>query len=187
MEGNEEYSYEIKIPKERVAVLIGKKGEIKKEIEQATKSRISVDSREGDVVIKGKDSLGMFSAKEIVLAIGRGFNPEIALLLLKQDYCFELVSLADYTGKSKNKLARLKGRIIGSEGKARRVIETLTETYVSVYGKTVGIIGEVANVSCARKAVEKLMSGSQHSGVYKWLEKKRKNLKMNALESIESK
>ena len=30
----EEYNYEIKIPKERIAVLIGKKGEVKKTIEE---------------------------------------------------------------------------------------------------------------------------------------------------------
>lgn len=173
----EEYSYEIKIPKERVAVLIGKKGEVKKEIEQATNSRINVDSTEGDVAIRGNDSLGMLSAKEIVLAIGRGFNPETAMLLLKQDYCFELMNMADYAGKSKNTMERLKGRIIGSEGKARRTIETLTETNISVYGKTVGIIGEITNVDFARKAIEQLLEGSQHSGVYKWLERKRKRFK----------
>ena len=85
-DGNiEEYSYEIRIPKERVAVLIGKKGEVKKEIEQATKSKMAVDSKEGDIAIRGKDSIGMLVAKDIILAIGRGFNPEIATLLLKQD------------------------------------------------------------------------------------------------------
>lgn len=179
----EEYSYEVKIPKERVAVLIGRKGEIKKEIEDATKSRIFVDSDEGDVMITGKDSLGMFSAKDIITAIGRGFNPETAMLLLKQDYCFELIKLSDYVGKSKNKLERLKGRLIGTEGKTRKVIEMLTETNISIYGKTVGIIGQPENVECARMAVEKLLSGSQHSGVYSWLEKKRKDLKMRGFDA----
>jgi len=36
----EEYSYELKIPKERVAVLIGKEGEVKRSIEDDTKTRI---------------------------------------------------------------------------------------------------------------------------------------------------
>ena len=35
-----EYSYELKIPKDRVAVLIGKKGKIKKDIGEATNSKI---------------------------------------------------------------------------------------------------------------------------------------------------
>ena len=175
----EEYTYEIKIPRERVAVLIGRKGEMKKGLEHATKSKIMVDSKEGDVEIKGKDGLSIMSAKDIVMAIGRGFNPEIAMLLLKPDYGFELISIADYAGKSKNKLERLKGRVIGAEGKSRRTIETLTETKLSVYGKTIGIIGEIENVGIARKAIENLLNGAQHSSVYRWLEKKRKDLKMS--------
>lgn len=177
----EEYSYELKIPKERVAVFIGKKGSVKRELEEATKTRIDVDSTEGDVVIKGADSMGMLVAKDVITAVGRGFNPDVAMLLLKQDYCLELIKIGDYIGKSKKKLERMKGRIIGTEGKSRRVIESLTETYISVYGKTIGIIGEVQNVGYAREAVEKLLSGAQHSGVYTWLEKKRKDLKMSGL------
>jgi len=46
---------------------------------------------EGDVFVKGEDALGLYSTREIIKAIGRGFNPETAKLLLKQDYSFELV------------------------------------------------------------------------------------------------
>ena len=35
----DEYNYELKIPQERVAVLIGKNGETKKEIEKLTESK----------------------------------------------------------------------------------------------------------------------------------------------------
>jgi ribosomal RNA assembly protein len=175
----EEFSYELKIPKERIAVLIGKKGQIKKEIEEATRSKMKVDSQEGDIFIKGKDPLGMFSAREIILAIGRGFNPDLAMYLLKQDYCFDMINIADYAGKTKNKMIRLRGRVIGEEGKSRKNIEQLTETNISVYGKTIGIIGQPQNVSNARKAIESLLSGSKHATVYRWLEKKRKELKMS--------
>ena len=46
-----EYSYELKIPKDRVAVLIGMKGNVKKAIEEETKSKINVDSKEGDIFV----------------------------------------------------------------------------------------------------------------------------------------
>ena len=49
----DEYKYDIKIPKERVAVLIGKKGETKRLIENETATKIEVDSQEGDVTISG--------------------------------------------------------------------------------------------------------------------------------------
>ena len=173
---SQEYSYELKIPKDRVAVLIGKKGEVKKEIESATKTKLNIDSKEGDVLISGKDALNLYTTREIVKAIARGFNPEIAKLLLKPDYAFELISLNDYTGKNKSDEKRIKGRLIGSEGKSRKTVEELSETYICVYGKTVGMIGRVENVSIARKAVESIIRGSPNSKVYRWLESKRKEM-----------
>jgi ribosomal RNA assembly protein len=169
--------YELKIPKERVAVLIGKSGQTKKEIEEATKTSLEIDSAEGDIFIKAKDGLCIYTAKEIITAIGRGFNPEVALLLLKFDYLFEVINITEYTGKSKDDLTRIKGRIIGRDGKTRELIEELAEVYVSVYGKTVAIIGANESVSIAHQAVKMLIEGSTHSTVYSWLEKKRRELK----------
>lgn len=172
----EEYLYELKIPKERVAVLIGKKGQVKKEIESSTKTTIKVDSKEGDIFVSGKDALGLYNAREVIKAIGRGFNPEVAELLLKPDYCFEIVSLADFA-KSKDSETRLKGRVIGSEGRSRKLIEELTESYISVYGKTISIISDPETALIAKQAVESLLRGSTHANVYKWLEKKRREIK----------
>jgi ribosomal RNA assembly protein len=172
----DEFQYELKLPRDRIAVLIGKKGQIKKEIEVETATKITVDSDEGDVFIKGSDALKLYAAREVVNAIGRGFNPDIAQLLMKQDYSFEQLKMDDYT-RSKNSQLRLKGRVIGSEGKARRTIEDLTETNICVYGKTIGIIGRTEYASIARRAVESLLSGSQHANVFRWLEKQRSHLK----------
>ena len=171
-----EFHYEMKIPGERVAILIGKKGETKRQIEQATKTKLEIDSDEGDIIVHGEDALGMFSTKDIISAIGRGFNPEIALLLLKQDYSFEVISLNDYI-KSKSASQRVKGRVIGAEGKARRVIEELTECNLSVYGKTIAILGPIEHVPLARRAIESLLAGSPHANVYHWLEKQRSKMK----------
>jgi ribosomal RNA assembly protein len=170
------YSFDVKIPKERVAVLIGKSGEVKKELESLTDTKIDVDSKEGDVRIFGKDSLKMYSLREVVKAIGRGFNPEIARLLLKQDYSLEIINLLDFV-KNKDHFERIKGRVIGAEGKSRQTIEALTGTFISVYGKTIGIIGDPEGVVSSKKAVESLLQGSPHSNVYRWLEKNKKVLK----------
>jgi ribosomal RNA assembly protein len=71
---------------------------------------------------------------------------------------------------------RLRGRVIGKQGKSRRTIEQLSETYISVYGKTIAIVGDSENVEIARTAVENLLKGASHASVYKWLEKKRKEI-----------
>lgn len=171
----EEFQYDIKIPEERVAVLIGKDGATKKEIEENTKSSLDI-SKEGDVNITGDDGLLLFITKEIVRAIGRGFNPKIALLLLKTDYAIEIIDMKDIAGKSKNTMQRLKGRVIGKGGKAREEIERLTDTNISVYGKTIGIIGEQQQVTMAREAVAKLLEGAMHKTVFQFLEKKKKEI-----------
>ncbi len=82
----QEYSYELKIPKERIAVLIGTKGETKKQLEQATNTRLEIDSENGDVIMYGKDAILLYTTKEIITAISRGFNPQTAMLLLKQEH-----------------------------------------------------------------------------------------------------
>lgn len=174
-----EYMYELKIPKDRVAVLIGTGGNVKKQIEEATKTKLDIKSEEGDVFIKGEDSILLYSAREIIKAISRGFNPDIAMLLLKQEYSLEMVNLREIVDEQH--MMRLKGRVIGADGKARKNIEFLTETYISIYGKTIGIIGETANVAVARRAVETLLAGSNHATVYKWLEKNRRDLKRREL------
>ncbi|MEM4265781.1 MAG: KH domain-containing protein [Candidatus Woesearchaeota archaeon] len=173
----EEFAYELKIPKERVAVLIGKKGEQKRQLEHVTKTKIKVDSEEGDVSITGKDALLLYSCREIIKAIGRGFNPEIAMQLLKQDYGIEFINLSDYASTPKE-LQRLRGRVIGEGGKSRRTIEDLTFTNISVYGKTIGIIGRLEGIPNARRAIEALLSGRKHGTVYKFLERKRKEMRL---------
>ena len=169
------------MPKNRVAVIIGREGSVKKEIEEATKTKLSIDSKEGDIFVSGEDALGLYTAREIIKAIGRGFNPDIARLLLKPDYIFEVVDVSEYAGKSKEAILRLKGRVIGKEGKSRRLIEELTECSISVFGKTISIIGLPEAAASARQAVESLLRGSTHANVYKWLERRRVELRRRAI------
>lgn len=175
-----EYSYELRVPKNRVAVIIGKEGSVKKDIEETTNTKLNIDSKEGDVFVSGEDALGLYTAREIIKAVGRGFNPEIAKLLLKPDYVFEVIDVSEFA-KSKEAMLRLKGRVIGKEGKSRRLIEELTECSISVFGRTISIIGLPESAANARRAVESLLRGSTHANVYKWLEKRRRELKRRAI------
>ncbi|MEK6937709.1 MAG: KH domain-containing protein [Nanoarchaeota archaeon] len=168
-----DFSYDLRIPQERVAVLIGKDGETKTLIEEQTGCKLNITT-DGDVNIAGTDGMRMYTTKEIVKAVARGFNPKTALLLLKTDYALEIIDLKDVAGKSKNTLERLKGRVIGKGGKSREELERLTDTYISVYGKTIGIIGELNQVVMARQGVAKLLEGAMHTTVYRFLERKKK-------------
>ena len=172
-----EFIYELKIPKERIAVLIGPKGNTRKKIEKKLHIRLQIDSQEGDVQLSGDDSLDLLTGQNIVKAIGRGINPEKALDLLEEDVVMETIDVGEYTKDSKKKLIRIRGRVIGTEGKSRRYIEELTDTHISVYGKTITIIGSYELVALARKALESLLAGNRHATVYAWLEKQTKQYK----------
>ena len=71
----------------------------------------------------------------------------------------------------------VKGRIIGADGRARKIIEETTGANVSVYGHTVSIIGKVREVEIAREAILRLIEGSEHGSVYRYLFRMRRELK----------
>ncbi|NVM01468.1 MAG: RNA-processing protein [Candidatus Helarchaeota archaeon] len=173
--------YFVKIAKNRIAVLIGPNGETKSYIEKNTNSKIEINSKEGDVTISStsrtQDPLAIWQAKDIVTAVGRGFSPQKAFSLLNEEIMLEVIDLMIFCGKSKNKLLRLKGRIIGEKGKTRRMIEEMTEAYISVFGHTVAIIGKQISLETAKKAIMMLIKGSQHSSVYKYVSRKRNKIK----------
>jgi len=177
----------VKIPKERIGVLIGPNGKVKREIEENLDVTLEIDSETGDVTINmnenAKDPSYLFKARDIVLAIGRGFSPQRAFHLLQdEDAMLTIIDLRDIFGKSKSDIRRVKGRIIGKEGKTRRIIEECTDSYVSVYGHTVSIIGGVEQSEIAREAINMLIKGNQHATVYRFLQRKRGELKRRELE-----
>ena len=177
----------VKIPKDRIGALIGPDGRVKERIEKQLRIEIGVDSETGDVTLtlspNAEDPSVLFRAKELVTAIGRGFAPERAFRLLQDDEALlEVIDLREIFGRSLSELERLKGRIIGQEGKTRRTIEELTDAEVSVYGHTVSIIADAEEMDIAREAVKMLLQGRQHSSVYRFLHKKRRELKKKKLE-----
>jgi ribosomal RNA assembly protein len=179
------FQHTIKIPKERIGALIGKGGRVKQQIEKRCGVKIEVDSETGDTMImdnKSSDHLEAFRAVEAITAISRGFSPERAYRLFDDDeLIFQQIDLHDYTGKSPNALERIKGRVIGEGGKARRMIEELSGAYISVYGHTVCLIGNFREVKLATDAIAMLAKGSMHKTVYNMLQGAKRRDKMDRM------
>ena len=163
----------IRIPTDRIGALIGKSGNTKKLIEKKCLVNLDIDSEGGEVMITTKtltSDIEPFKAVEIVSAIGRGFSPENAMRLLSGENSLHIIDLREFTGKSPEQIERVKGRIIGEGGKARLNIENLTNALITVYGRTVAIIGEPNQLRLAVDAISSLSSGSMHGPVYGKLE-----------------
>ena len=177
----------IRIPKDRIGALIGPEGKTKKYIEEKLSVELQIESDAGGVTItlseKAEDPSLLFKAKDVVTAIGRGFSPEHAFRLIRnEDLMLDIIDLRAIFGRSESDIRRVKGRIIGMEGKTRRIIEELTDTNICVYGHTVSIIGDIEQVQAAREAIQMLINGSPHNIVYKVLHRKRRELKKRTLE-----
>ncbi len=176
-----------RIPRERVGALVGPDGATKKHLEKSLSVKLQVESETGGITIsvsgKMEDPTVLFKAKDVVTAIGRGFSPEHAFRLIRDEESYlEIIDLRDVFGKSESDIRRVKGRIIGVEGKTRRIIEELTDVNMCIYGYTVGIIGKIDQTQIAREAIQMLIRGSMHSVVYRFLHRKRRELKKKMME-----
>lgn len=164
---------EVKIPEERVGVLIGEGGETKDEFEDLTDTDLEIQDNVASI---DGDALDEMDGRRIVKAIGRGFNPEKAFKIIEEDFTFNYLDINQFAN-SENDKERLKGRVIGRDGEARKHIEKMTETDISVFGKTIGFIGHPQNIQIAREAVKQLLNGSSHSTAYNYLEKNQDKIK----------
>lgn len=174
----------IKVPQDRIGAIIGPKGTVKKMIEEKSTSKLEIDSENGTVeIIPGDDPVGAMRAADVIQAIGRGFNPEKAYSFFDNDMLMlEIIDLS-HTASTPKELLRLKGRIIGKGGKTREIAESLIGVKISVYGKTVSIIGDPEQVIIIRTAMEMLIDGANHGSVYSFLEKKKQDLMRAQLDS----
>lgn len=167
----------IKIPADRIGVLVGPTGSVKSTLEEKTGSEMVIDSDTGAVeIIAGEDPIIAMRLAEVVRAIGRGFSPERAFPLLEDEMLMLDVIDLSRVCNTKTDMARIKGRIIGKDGRTREITEKLTGVGISVYGKTVAIIGGPEQIRIARTAIEMLLDGAPHGAVYGFLEKKNQEL-----------
>lgn len=170
----------VNVSPDRIGVIIGNKGKVKREIEERTGVKLYIDSSSSSVTLEldssKSDFINLLKAKNIIMAISYGFSPEKAFRLLDEDQILDVIDLTQY-GDSKDNLARIKGRIIGERGKTRRIIEEYTGVHISVYDNYVAIIGGYEHVVVARHAVQMLANGAQHRTVYNYLQRERRRLK----------
>ncbi len=172
----------IRIPADRVGTLIGKKGEVKRTLQKISGIKMDIDAEEGEVVLHDdvelEDPYKALQLMDVVRAVGRGFNPEKAMRLFEDDEYLEVIDLKEAVGDRSSQVARVRGRLIGKDGKTRRIIEELTGCDMTIYGNTVALIGNSVSLPVAKHAVEMILQGSEHATVYHYLEGQRARLRI---------
>ncbi len=174
---------EVKIAASRIGVLIGKGGATKKDLETRTQTTITIDSKEGLVKVEASDenAVTLLRAVEVINAINRGFSPERSFEMIEdEDLILDVIDLGGLA-EGPRQLDRLRGRIIGKDGRAREQIEDMTDVEISVFGKTVALIGYPEQLRTARAAIEMLIEGIPHENVFAFLDRKKKESKQDMI------
>ncbi len=169
----------VRVPPDRLGAVIGVEGAVKRYIMDRTGVAMTVDTENSVVVLEAERPIpiNLMKAAEVVKAIAYGFPPEKAYRLLDEDQILVVVDLKQIVGDSPNHLKRVKARIIGEKGRARRTLEEMTGTYIHVGDSYVAIIGDYERAMLAKKAVEMLAEGRMHSTVYRHLDKMLREVK----------
>ncbi len=171
----------LRIPVDRIGVLIGEGGKVLRELEARTGTKITVDSTNGAVIIEPATPATrvdrLLKARDFIRAVAAGVSPEKAWRVLEEDQVLMIIDLKEAIGESPNHLKRIKGRLIGEKGKARRNIEQMTGTTINIGRDKVVIIGDYESAQVAREALEMLIQGRKHSTVYKYIDRLMREVK----------
>ncbi len=149
-------------------VFVRKIEDIKKnkaEIERKLNVKITIV---GNRVSYEGDSLDEYEASLVFEAISFGFSIKVALNLKIEDNTFKVIHIKEHT---RRKLKDVKSRLIGTEGKTRRIISDISNCFVLINESDVGIIGYVEDVENACTAVINLIRGSKQANMYQYLER----------------
>jgi len=186
---NESLSLSLLIPEDRISVVIGNKGKTKSEICKKCSDKIEIESETGEITItstsKNFDQYGALKARDIISAISSGFSPERAFRILDEETVLQILDLRNFTSSS-NSINRIKGRIIGEKGKARKNLEELTSTFISIYGHTIALIGNYEEMKLATDAIMLLVNGRSHKTVYEMLYQAKRRAKIEKLQLWEN-
>jgi|TARA_B100000214_G_C23974320_1_gene631928 ribosomal RNA assembly protein len=182
-----------RIPKNRIAVLIGKRGSTRKMIEKACGASLHIESNSGDISVnwpdEGVDPVIKMKLPDVIFAIGRGLAPKRAVQLLEDDVFLRMYDIREWVGRQPNQTRRMRSRLIGTNGRIRSLIEELTGTEMAIYGSTVLVIGVQESLALATPAIEGILQGSEHGTVLFGLEqdRKRQRIRSYSLETYEEK
>jgi ribosomal RNA assembly protein len=125
---------------------------------------------------KTQNSYEALKVVSVIKALGLGFSIDDALRLMSDEYQLDVIDLKISLGSNPDLIRRVKGRIIGEAGKAKKIIQEYTSVIISIYDHYVALIGTYDQLSIARKAIDMLIEGREHNTVYKYLDKAEEEL-----------
>lgn len=151
-----------KIISEKIIRIIKNKTNLEKELNV----KLNITGKE--ITITGEPE-EEYIAEKVIEAIDFGFPISNAFSIKREEFLFETLNIKDYT-KQKD-FERVRGRVIGKDGKALKTLSNLSNCHIELSGNKLGIIGEAECIRNVEEACKLLIKGTKHSNVYSYLEK----------------
>ncbi len=165
----------ILIPEKRASILLKNRKKNVEKIENLLHAKIKA-TKTGEVEVSCTDAIEELITCDIIKAIGRGFSVEDSLKLLEDNSGFQVISITDFVNTKAAEI-RLKGRIIGREGKIKSFLEKELDINMCIYGKTVSVIGNYNNIEVAKQIIELLLKGGSYASMRKIIQKNSENIR----------
>jgi ribosomal RNA assembly protein len=157
----------VTIPEKRMGFVVGKEGNVKKDIEKY--GNVKIKAENSSLTLIG-ESLNIMKASEVIKAIGIGFAKEQAFELFQEKnqlFTFDIGKLIPETQSE-----RVIGRIIGESGKVKVYLEEKLELKIFISNEIAAAIGDAMRAQVFREVLEKLMKGATHASVYKHIDRR---------------
>jgi len=160
---------------EKVPRILKNKKQLEKELD------VKITNRGKEVYVEGK-AVDEYDAGQIIDALNFGFPFSHAMSIRRDEFLFEIINIKDHTRRKD--LVRIRGRIIGTEGRAKKTIENLTNSIIVINQNQIAIIVNALHLDVAIQAIISILQGAKHANVFTYLEKQNAGIKKIKYEDL---
>lgn len=139
----------------------------RKKLEKILKVKITNKGRE--VTFEGSPE-DEYDAGRVIEALDMGFSFSDAISIKEKELEFDKLNIKDFARRGN--LEKIRGRIIGKNGKVLAALSQLTKCSLEMKNNDIGIIGNPEEIKPAIDSIIHLIQGGKHSNIYRGLEKR---------------
>ncbi|GEM_PF-1426845 len=137
---------------------------------------IKYDIEKGKIKVYLEDYYFVYKFDKFIKAIKANFDIKLSSNILYNDWDVIEIDLKKAVNKKINHLIRIKGRIIGENGKALQEIMFLSGAYIKIDNRYIYILGDHLSIETAYEVIKRIVSGAKHTTSYRFAEEYKKIL-----------
>ncbi len=148
------------------------------ELEKLLKERnIKYNKNKNKIIVYYEDFYFLYKFDKFIKGLKAGFDIKKLLNILDNDWDILEIDLKLVFEKKINHIIRIKGRIIGEEGKILEELKKKTNADIIIKDKYIYILGDSVSLQSAYEGIKRIIKGEKHGTVFNYLDKYIKDLK----------